>query len=258
MKNNHIKNLLLTLVASVGVLATITSCSNSKDSTSTVASATNLQLNFSTGEYSFTGASNARTYCIRLYGFDESGTQEDNYTTTSNNILASEENSSYSGTMDLTACTPGSSYNAYVLTRTEDYKKSLSEKATGTYIGVYGTPDATGITTTYSSSNINVTMAEATFDPYKTLASAPTSYTLTVYSGTTSVKTKTINTADLDSRDEDYTIGFGPMAQSGTYHHHSGSTTIAADADFYTITIKADAKDGFYYASSESEAVTVS
>lgn len=258
MKNNHVKNLLVALVVSFGALMAITSCSNNKNSSSATASATDLKMNFSTGEYSFTGAENARTYCIRLYGFDESGTQEDNYTTTSNNILATEENSSYSGTMDLTSCTLGSSYNAYVLTRTEDYKKSLSEKATGTYIGIYDAPDATGLTAAYSSGNINVTMAEATFDPFKSLESSPTSYTLTVYSGTTSVKTKTINTTDLESRDEDYTIGFGPFAQSGTYHHHSGSTTIAADEGSYTITIKADAKDGFYYASSESEKVTVS
>ena len=93
MKNNHMKNLLVALVVSFGALMAITSCSNNKNSSSATASATDLKMNFSAGEYSFTGAENARTYCIRLYGFDEAGKEADNYTTTSNNILATDRKS---------------------------------------------------------------------------------------------------------------------------------------------------------------------
>lgn len=253
MRKNRFVSLLAVSLFSIALV----SCTEEDTSSTTVAKATDFQLNFTTGEYSFTGTDTARTYCIRLFGFDEDGNEETSYTATSNNIIAEEGVTTYTGVMDLTDCTPGTNYNAYVLTRTNDYKKSLSDALNGTYIGVFDAPDATGITGTLDSGTATLTFAEATFEAYRELDPAPSSYTVTVYSGTTVVTTETVEDSALTVRDEEYTSGFGPMATKGTYHHRSGTLSFSLDAGSYTLTLKADALEGYYLASAESDAVTL-
>ena len=243
----------------VGASLVLAGCGGAKTDTKAAAAvATNLSFNFETGEYSFTGVDKGRTYAIRLYGFDAEGKQEDYYTFTSSNILADDSNANYAGTVDLSAdCTPGAKYNAYVMTTTSDYKRGLSDSVTGTYVGVYAAPGAVS-EAVQSGETVTVTMDQDVFEAYSELEYPPQTFTLTLYSGADVVQTTKIKLEDLAQEDEEYVDGFGPMAKTGTYHHRSGATAFTGVSDgSYTVTIQADAQEGIYFASVESEATAV-
>lgn len=260
MKNkwNHY-GIAAVFTLAVGASLVLAGCGGAKTDTKAAAAvATNLSFNFETGEYSFTGVDKGRTYAIRLYGFDAEGKQEDYYTFTSSNILADDGNENYSGTVDLsTDCTPGAKYNAYVMTTTSDYKRGMSDGVTGTYVGIYAAPGAVS-EAVQSGDTVTVTMDQDVFEPYSELENPPQTFTLTLYSGADAVQTTQIKLEDLAQEDEEYVDGFGPQAKAGTYHHRSGAAAFTGVNDgSYTVTIQADAQEGIYFASAESEATAV-
>lgn len=143
------------------------------------------------------------------------------------------------------------------MTTTSDYKRGLSDSVTGTYVGVYAAPGAVS-EAVQSGDTVTVTMDQDVFEAYSELEYPPQTFTLTLYSGADVVQTTKIKLEDLAQEDEEYVDGFGVLAKTGTYHHRSGATAFTGVSDgSYTVTIQADAQEGMYFASVESEATAV-
>lgn len=199
--------LALALCAFAG--AAIAGCGETEEGPSAPDAATALKFDFATGEYSFTGVSDASYYFLRVYAkaeAEESGVAA--ATPVGSSRISASDGNSYSGTLTI-ELDPGVDYSAYVFSYAEDgITYSLSDPVSGYMTSTYATPELT-------TSNIRFDIAEDGNSATVTLtnnflSSANTDcapdYTVKVYAAETggdAVETLTVKASDIKEETED-------------------------------------------------------
>ena len=133
---------LLVLALTLGAAAMFTACGGDK----TIDKVTDLQFNFETGDFSFSGVEGAKEYRVRIFPFVDDG----NGNMVESELPINESNAmrggkdSYTGNVPMWSLTPGAEYNVYVLATSEDENvgDSTSDPVKGTYIAVYDAVEA--------------------------------------------------------------------------------------------------------------------
>ena len=213
-----------------------------------------FNFNFESGEFSFADAANAKNYYVRIFEANPAEGDVD-MPMAARRVRDSEGEEKYSGVIDLSALTPGESYNAFVYTYTKDSNGDLAfattDALTGVYKAVYSKPDGTGLTAYLDGDGVTVKLSNDFFtDEYSDKAP---SYLVKLYANGQVVDQHEITAAEVQTteREEEQSSGDPEIVRESSAEVHFGK---AGDK----VTIQVLSKDAAsYYDSEESEQLEV-
>ena len=247
---------LLVLALTLGAAAMFTACGGDK----TIDKVTDLQFNFETGDFSFSGVEGAKEYRVRIFPFVDDG----NGNMVESELPINESNAmrggkdSYTGNVPMWSLTPGAEYNVYVLATSEDENvgDSTSDPVKGTYIAVYDAVEA-GVTATISGTTITVELGnDAISDYYDSGAN----FDVTLYKDGAKVESKTIENADIEEEESEsgggknFAMTIVPFGDKGPTTNYKATVTFDVDSadGTYTVTVTVKSTATYYKDSVES------
>lgn len=247
---------LLVLALTLGAAAMFTACGGDK----TIDKVTDLQFNFETGDFSFSGVEGAKEYRVRIFPFVDDG----NGNMVESELPINESNAmrggkdSYTGNVPMWSLTPGAEYNVYVLATSEDENvgDSTSDPVKGTYIAVYDAVEA-GVTATISGTTITVELGnDAISDYYDSGAN----FDVTLYKDGAKVESKTIENADIEEEESEsgggknFAMTIVPFGDKGPSTNYKATVTFDVDSadGTYTVTVTVKSTATYYKDSAES------
>ena len=235
-------------VVSSGMLGGGSSGSSSGGATPDVVK--DFSFDFESGEFSFADAANAKNYYVRI--FEANPSEEDaDMPMAARRVRDTDGETAYSGVIDLSALTPGDSYNAFVYTYVKDGDGNLSfattEALTGVYKTAYGTPDGTGVTAYRENGGVTVNLSNDFFTDEFT-AKSPT-YLVKLYAGGAVVDQHEITADEIATveREEEQSSGDPEIVIESTASVHF-------DKDGDKVTVQILSKDASAYYDSEESA----
>lgn len=247
---------LLVLALTLGAAAMFTACGGDK----TIDKVTDLQFNFETGDFSFSGVEGAKEYRVRIFPFVDDG----NGNMVESELPINESNAmrggkdSYTGNVPMWSLTPGAEYNVYVLATSEDENvgDSTSDPVKGTYVAVYDAVEA-GVTATISGTTITVELGnDAISDYYDSGAN----FDVTLYKDGAKVESKTIENADIEEEESEsgggknFAMTIVPFGDKGPTTNYKATVTFDVDSadGTYTVTVTVKSTATYYKDSVES------
>lgn len=247
---------LLVLALTLGAAAMFTACGGDK----TIDKVTDLQFNFETGDFSFSGVEGAKEYRVRIFPFVDDG----NGNMVESELPINESNAmrggkdSYTGNVPMWSLTPGDEYNVYVLATSEDENvgDSTSDPVKGTYVAVYDAVEA-GVTATISGTTITVELGnDAISDYYDSGAN----FDVTLYKDGAKVESKTIENADIEEEESEsgggknFAMTIVPFGGKGPTTNYKATVTFDVDSadGTYTVTVTVKSTATYYKDSVES------
>lgn len=247
---------LLVLALTLGAVAMFTACGGDK----TIDKVTDLQFNFETGDFSFSGVEGAKEYRVRIFPFVDDG----NGNMVESELPINESNAmrggkdSYTGNVPMWSLTPGAEYNVYVLATSEDENvgDSTSDPVKGTYVAVYDAVEA-GVTATISGTTITVELGnDAISDYYDSGAN----FDVTLYKDGAKVESKTIENADIEEEESEsgggknFAMTIVPFGDKGPTTNYKATVTFDVDSadGTYTVTVTVKSTATYYKDSVES------
>ena len=247
---------LLVLALTLGAAAMFTACGGDK----TIDKVTDLQFNFETGDFSFSGVEGAKEYRVRIFPFVDDG----NGNMVESELPINESNAmrggkdSYTGNVPMWSLTPGAEYNVYVLATSEDENvgDSTSDPVKGTYVAVYDAVEA-GVTATISGTTITVELGnDAISDYYDSGAN----FDVTLYKDGAKVESKTIENADIEEEESEsgggknFAMTIVPFGGKGPTTNYKATVTFDVDSadGTYTVTVTVKSTATYYKDSVES------
>ena len=247
---------LLVLALTLGAVAMFTACGGDK----TIDKVTDLQFNFETGDFSFSGVEGAKEYRVRIFPFVDDG----NGNMVESELPINESNAmrggkdSYTGNVPMWSLTPGDEYNVYVLATSEDENvgDSTSDPVKGTYVAVYDAVEA-GVTATISGTTITVELGnDAISDYYDSGAN----FDVTLYKDGAKVESKTIENADIEEEESEsgggknFAMTIVPFGDKGPTTNYKATVTFDVDSadGTYTVTVTVKSTATYYKDSVES------
>lgn len=260
---NRLFSLLLAGLTLVSSGALLTGCGSDTSTTETEPpkAVTDLQLDFESGEFSFTGVEDATSYYVRI--FEANPSEEDaDMPLAARRIRVREDNKAtgtFSGTVALDDLQPGDSYNAYVFSYKKDDNGDLvytqSEAVNGTYKTTYDAPSGDGISTDIEGNTVTITLTNDFFTT-EYLDKAP-DYQVNLYVNGTQSDSLTLTNSDLQIEESTSTNMFG-MEVTTTTTTAAAVFTVSDPAAFMTATVTLlSTDDTAYYSSEEGEAFAV-
>ena len=243
----------LLAVTATGVFP-VTGCGETKTAQTELPEAVeNFSLDFETGDFSFDFGDTAKQFYVRIY---EQGETDESMPVAARRVRYRSEETSYSGSMDLSELQPGNTYDAYVYTYVKDENGDLiyntCDSVSGVYHTSYKTP-AKNIDCTIEDGTVTVTLENAFFtDQY--LDKEPT-YLIRFFENGSEISSTELGAADIDEVEETSEGGFGPATTTIT---RTAETTFEA-VDFsaeYGVTVTIISNDeSAYDDSAESELI---
>ena len=247
---------LLVLALTLGAAAMFTACGGDK----TIDKVTDLQFNFETGDFSFSGVEGAKEYRVRIFPFVDDG----NGNMVESELPINESNAmrggkdSYTGNVPMWSLTPGAEYNVYVLATSEDENvgDSTSDPVKGTYVAIYDAVEA-GVTATISGTTITVELGnDAISDYYDSGAN----FDVTLYKDGAKVESKTIENADIEEEESEsgggknFAMTIVPFGDKGPSTNYKATVTFDVDSadGTYTVTVTVKSTATYYKDSVES------
>ena len=247
---------LLVLALTLGAAAMFTACGGGK----TIDKVTDLQFNFETGDFSFSGVEGAKEYRVRIFPFVDDG----NGNMVESELPINESNAmrggkdSYTGNVPMWSLTPGAEYNVYVLATSEDENvgDSTSDPVKGTYVAIYDAVEA-GVTATISGTTITVELGnDAISDYYDSGAN----FDVTLYKDGAKVESKTIENADIEEEESEsgggknFAMTIVPFGDKGPTTNYKATVTFDVDSadGTYTVTVTVKSTATYYKDSVES------
>ena len=210
----------------------------------------NFSFDFESGAYAFDDAANAKNYYIRIFEANPSEDAAD-MPMAARRVRDSEGETKYEGVIDLSALTPGESYNAFVYTYAKDSSGNLAyattEAKSGVYKTPYSTPDGTGVTAYRDNGGVTVNLSNDFFtDEFQDKAP---SFLVKLYANGAVVEEKTITAADIETteREEEQSSGDPEIVREST-------ASIHFDKDGDQITVQVLSNDATAYYDSEASA----
>lgn len=257
MKNNwkkRIASLAVVAMAATGIFS-VTGCGDTKSAQTTELpdAVENFAMDFVTGDFSFDFEDTAKQFYVRIY---EQGSEEGSMPVAARRVRYRSEETSYSGSMDLSSLQPGDTYDAYVYTYVKDDNGDLiynkCDSVSGVYHTTYKTPTK-NISCTITDGTVNVTLENKFFtDQY--LDKEP-SYLIRFYENGNEVATTELTSADIEEVEETSEGGFGPATTTITRTAATSFDAVDADAE-YGVTVTVISHDATAYDdSAESELI---
>ena len=209
--NNNWKKTMIGVVA-VAIIASGTlildGCNSAKDTQVELPDPVeNFTIDFESGDFSFDFDDTAKQFYVRVY---EQGSEEGSMPVAARRVRYRSEETSYSGSMDLSALQPGDTYDAYVYTYVKDENGDLIYNTCDSISGVYRTSYKTSeknISCTIEGGTVQVTLEDKFFtDQY--LDKEPT-YLIRFFENGTEVSTAELGSADIEKVEETSEGGFG-------------------------------------------------